>query len=161
MRSNNIDEELKELAEKFAELEIQHRRLQRNTTKDTNKLQGQIEELEETNRKQSSEITRLNQLVIDRKTSRKVVDKKRDKDRHRIINGSIHIGDYVKVTNNYKGQFGTIGKVYNVTKAQVHYKEVRTNNRRYRAFHNVQKINLSTEEKVNLAENGRGNYTKR
>ena len=49
MRSNNIDEELKELAEKFAELEIQHRRLQRNTTKDTNKLQGQIEQKERGN----------------------------------------------------------------------------------------------------------------
>ena len=62
----------------------------------------------------------------------------------------MHLGDLVKVINTYKGQQGSIGKVYNITKERVHLTDIKTGVSITRAFRNVQVLTLSEKEKDNL-----------
>jgi chromosome segregation ATPase len=50
------------------------------------------------------------------------------------------VGDTVKITNNYKGYYGTIGVVTRVTSKQVTLVETLTNGSRYhiRSYNNIQ-----------------------
>ena len=142
MKSKNIEKELEELNKKFDNLEIEYRFLREKHSRDNRKLRERIVQLEEKN------IDQETQLKVLRTTSLK--SERKGSSTKQTTRESINLGDVVKVINNYKGQYGTVGKVYNITKEQVHLTDIKTGVSITRAFRNVQVLTLSDKEKDNL-----------
>ena len=142
MKSKNIEKELEELNKKFDNLEIEYRFLREKHSRDNRKLRERIVQLEEKN------IDQETQLKVLRTTSLK--SERKGSSTKQTTRESINLGDVVKVINNYKGQYGTVGKVYNITKEQVHLTDIKTGVSITRAFRNVQVLTLSEKEKDNL-----------
>ena len=132
---NNIDsKQVEELNSKFEALEIKH-----------NTLIHRIRELEKVNKHQSTEINKLNRQ-----------QRLKGRNATPLSRASFKVGDFVQVTNRYKGQFGVIGRVYSVTRAQVHFTDIKEGGGSVsRAFHNVKLLHLSKQEKDNLSHGAR------
>ena len=131
------NKEVEELNKKFKALTIRHQQ-----------LVTRIKELEYTNNQQSVQIRDLQEHVSPtRRQKDHRQDNKDDTDRNR---DSFHEGDIVQVTNNRNGKYGVVGKVYRVTRCQVHFTDIKSGGSISRAFHNVIKLRLSPEEQRNI-----------
>ena len=154
MRSDkNLEKEIIELSEKFNNLEVQHNRLFNATVQENRELEGRVSDLEHTNSIQSVGIDRLNKIIRQTKKMSNI-EKKQD------LTTEFKEGEYVQITNTYKGQFGVIGKIYRVTSKQVHLTDIKTGHSVYRAFHNVKRITLSNQQldQLRRKEHGHGKH---
>ena len=125
----DIDNQVKELNKKLQSLELKHAT-----------LVNRIQQLERKNQDQSKQITILKQSNNSTPDTKKKL----------LTSESFKVGDFVQVTNKYNGQFRVVGRIYSVTKAQVHFTVIREGGGSVlRAFHNVKLLNLSEEEKDN------------
>ena len=147
MTTKNIDTEIDELNSKLKQLEIKLDSLNLQYLQDNNKLQDQILELEKKNRKQAEELESLKQNTVNQEVTTKRGTNSSTNARTRA---AFKEGDFVKMINNYKGQYGVIGKVYIVTAAQVHFTNLKGGTSLTRAFRNVQLLHLSEKERRNL-----------
>ena len=128
----DIDKQVEEVNTKLLSLEIKHAT-----------LVNRIREVEKTNKEQSKQKTKLKQQKSKKPDTKKTV----------ITSASFNVGDYVQVTNRRNGQFGVVGRIYSVTKAQVHFTDIRVGGGSIsRAFNNVKLLNSSKEEKDNLTQ---------
>ena len=142
MKSKNIDSEVEELNKRFNELEINYKNLQKQYRQENLKLKERVVQLEQRNIQQEKKLSILN---ADQKP--KSLQESHLKtpigQQHHLTRASFHQGDIVKVTNNYINQYGVIGTVYSsITKAQVHFTNIRTGVSITSAFKNVKILKL-------------------
>ena len=72
----------------------------------------------------------------------------------KLYRDSFEIGDLVQVTNSYKGQFGTIGRVYKITRKQVHFQDLRCKEKNLsRIFSNVIIIKVDKDRERQIIAN--------
>ena len=143
MKSKSIDNEVEELNSRFQQLETKYNRLRNEYSTDNLLLREKIVQLEAKNIEQEKKLENLkksNQLNNSTSTDINAP----------ISRSSFSEGDIVKVINQYKGQYGSIGKVYRVTNCLVHFTDIKTGISISRALKNVQKLTLSDKEKSNL-----------
>ena len=150
MKSKNIESEIEELNDKLKALELKHNNLQLQHLQDNNRLQGRVLDLERTNRNQTSELESLRQSKDRSGRSFLKKPENNSSDKIQLTRESFNKGDLVKITNNLKGRYGTIGRVYHITAAQVHFTNIKGGESLTRAFKNVEILNLSEEERRNL-----------
>ena len=146
MKSTNIDTEVDELTKKFQQLETKYNQLREEYTIDNTRLRERIVHLEEQNFEQEHKITILKSNTRSKvSTTSGIEELGQNHKRYTFCEG-----DLVKVTNNYKGRYGSIGKIYRITKKQVHLSDIKTGVSITRAFKNIQKLTLSEQEVCNL-----------
>ena len=150
MKSKNIDREVEELNSKFKQLELKYNNLRDQYTRENVTLTERVLQLEENNRLQERKISILKATRSEPKQSDS--SDRSANSQHILTKKSFKQGDLVRVTNNYKGQFGAIGKVYSVTNSQVHFSDIRTGISLTRAFKNVSIFHLSAKERNNLLQ---------
>ena len=143
MKSKSIDNEVEELNSRFQQLETKYNRLRNEYSTDNLLLREKIVQLEAKNIEQEKKLENL-------KRSNQLNDSTSTDINAPISRSSFSEGDIVKVINQYKGQYGSIGKVYRVTNRLVHFTDIKTGISISRAFKNVQKLTLSDKEKSNL-----------
>ena len=138
MKTKNIDEELVELQNKFEKLEVRQ-----------TQLLNRIKELEQKKAEQSKRVEHLQVKSPKSTIGKQLID---DIQAAPLLTQSaFQEGDLIQVTNHHNGQHGVIGKIYRVTKCQVHFTDIRHRGGSIsRAFGNVKLLNLSNEEKTNL-----------
>ena len=129
------NKEVEELNKKFNALTIRHQQLVTRI------------ELEDTNNQQSVQIRDLQEHVS---PSRKLKSHHHDKDNTILNQDSFQEGDIIQITNNRNGKYGVVGKVYKVTRCQVHFTDIKSGGSISRAFHNVIKLRFTPEEKRNI-----------
>ena len=148
MKSKNVDCEVEELNKRFNELEINYKNLRKQYRQENLKLKERVVQLEQRNIQQEKKLSFLN---VDQAKSRKGSHLTAPtRQQHHQAKDSFCHGDIVKVTNNYNNQYGAIGKIYSITKAQVHFTDIRTGVSITRAFKNVKILKLSERERNNL-----------
>ena len=147
MKSTNIDSKVNKLNIKFQQLETKYYKLREESIDNNSKLRERITHLEKQNLKQEQKIALLKNGQSPPKvsTSSGIEEIGQELSRYSFSEGNI-----VKVTNNYKGQYGSIGKIYRITKKHVHLTDIKTGVSITRAFNNVQKLTLSEQEVINL-----------
>ena len=143
MKSKSIDSEVEELNSRFQQLETKYNRLRNEYSTDNLLLREKIVQLEAKNIEQEKKLENL-------KRSYQLNDSTSTDINAPISRSSFSEGDIVKVINQYKGQYGSIGKVYRVTNRLVHFTDIKTGISISRALKNVQKLTLSDKEKSNL-----------
>ena len=136
MKTLNIDNEVDELNKKFHALEIKQQQ-----------LVDRIRELESTRKEQWLKIEKLQRAAQGTETAKLSESSKRKI----LTRESFKEDDLVQVTNNRNGQFGIVGKIYRITRCQVHFTDIREGGGSLsRAFHNVKVLHLSDDERNNL-----------
>ena len=146
MKSISIDNEVEELNRKFQQLETKYNNLREEYSNDNRRLRQRIAILEEENIEQENKLVILHQKNHSTVTTTASIAARNSN----LSSSSFSEGDLVKVTNHYKGQHGSIGKVYRITNHLVHFTDIKTGVSISRAFKNVQKLTLSDNEKNNI-----------
>ena len=146
MKSKSIDKEVDELNRKFEQLQSNYNTLREDFSSEHLRLRERLCHLEKKNAVQEKRLAVLKRIKkpIPLPTEGIITNSTP------VTGESFSEGDIVKVINNHKGQYGSIGKIYRITKKQVHFTDIKTGTSITRAFKNVQLLILSHKEKSNL-----------